>query len=57
MKDFDVTGQTINGAALVHETIKFYDDLCPNYAWVAPTYGISGNNAGEVTPVGERRVI
>ena len=52
-----MTGQTINGAALVHETIKFYDDLCPNYAWVAPTYGISGNNAGEVTPVGKRRVI
>lgn len=32
--DFDATGTNVNGAAAAHETVKFYDDMCPKYNWV-----------------------
>ena len=50
--DFDINGATVNGVAQVHKTVKFYEAMCPKFGWAAPIYGTSGNNAGEVTPVG-----
>ena len=50
--DFDATGANINGASSAHKTVKFYQNMCPVYAWANPIYGTSGNNPGEITPVG-----
>ena len=33
--DFDAAGATINGNAAPHETVKFYDDMCPAFNWVS----------------------
>ena len=48
-KDFAFTKFEMS---MVTPPLKFYQNMCPVYAWANPIYGTSGNNPGEITPVG-----